>query len=114
MRSTTAPRAAPPKALLQTVALPETVQHQLAAAPCAEPACQFGSTIIVERTSGNSAEHGTCALCWAGPGPLAGIVRRDTANAAEARAICSRCLVTLEMLAAQFDSQLRLQIQTPA
>ena len=78
------------------------------------PAFEFGSTVIVERTSRNSAEHGTCALCWTGPGPLAGIVRRDTANAAEARAICSRCLVTLEMLAAQFDSPVRLQIETPA
>src|SRR6266496_1799084 len=72
------------------------------------------STIIVERARRNSAGHGTCALCWTGPGLLAGIVRRDTASAAEARAICSRCLVTLEMGAAQFDSQLRLQIETPA
>jgi catechol 2,3-dioxygenase-like lactoylglutathione lyase family enzyme len=106
--------AAHPKALLHTVAFPETIQRQLTVAPRAEPARQVGSTIIVKRTSRNSAAHGTCALCWTGPGPLAGIVRRDTANAAEARAICSRCLVTLEMLAAQFDSQLRLQIETPA
>src|SRR5262249_40578456 len=114
MRSTPAHPAAPPKALLHTVAFPETVQRQLTVAPRAEPACQFGSTTIVERTSRNSAEHGTCALGWTGPGPLAGIVRRDTANPAEARAICSRCLVALEMLAAQFGSQLRLQIETPA
>jgi hypothetical protein len=106
-----APRA---KALLHTVAFHETAQRDPTAAPSVDPAGPFGSTIIVERTSRNSAEHGTCALCWIGPGPLAGIVRRDTANAAEAKAICSRCLVTLEMLAAQFDSQLRLQIDTPA
>jgi len=41
-------------------------------------------------------------------------VRPDTTNPADGRAICSRCLVTLEMLAAQFDSQLRLLIETPA
>jgi hypothetical protein len=79
------------------------------------PAFEFGSTVVVERASRNSAEHSTCALCWTGPRPMAGSVRRDTANAAEASAICSRCLVTLEMLAAaQFDFPLRLQIETPA
>jgi hypothetical protein len=79
-----------------------------------EPAFQFGSTIVVERTGPDSADHGTCALCWTGPGPLAGSVRRDTANPVEFRAICSRCLVTLEMLAVQFGFQLRLQVETPA
>ena len=79
------------------------------------PAFPFGVTIIVERIGPDSAEHGTCALCWIGPEPLAGSVRRDTAaTTAEARAICSRCLVTLEMLAVQFDSQLRLHIEIPA
>jgi hypothetical protein len=83
-------------------------------APCAELERPSGSAIIVERTSRTSAEHGTCALCWTGPEPLAGTVRRAIANAAEARAICSRCLVTLEMLAVQFDSQLQLRIETSA
>jgi hypothetical protein len=87
---------------------------QAAAAPRAELERPSGSTIIVERTSRTSAQHGTCVLCWTGPGPVAGIVRRDTANAAEARAICSRCLVTFEMLAVQFDCQLQLRIETSA
>jgi hypothetical protein len=39
------------------------------AARIVEPAGPF-STVIVERTSRDSAEHGTCALCWIGPGPL--------------------------------------------
>jgi hypothetical protein len=84
------------------------------AARIVEPAGPFSSTIMVERTRHNSAEHGTCALCWTGTGPLAGSVGLDTAKPAEARAICSRCLVTLEMLAAQFGCQVRLQIETPA
>ncbi len=78
------------------------------------PAFPFLSTIIVERTGPDSADHGTCALCWIGPGPIAGSVRRNTANPVEARAICNRCLVTLEMLAVQFGFQLRLQVETPA
>ena len=78
--------AARPKALLHTVAFRETVQRQFTIAPHAEPARPFENTIVVERTSRNSAEHRTCALCWTGPGPLAGIVRRDTANATEASA----------------------------
>jgi hypothetical protein len=73
-----------------------------------------GSTVIVEHSGRNSTPRGTCALCWIGPERLAGIVRPDTTNPADGRAICSRCLVTLEMLAAQFDSQLRLLIETPA
>jgi len=108
------PAAARPNAPLRAVVFHETAQRDSTAAPSADPAGPVGSTILVERTSRNSAEHGTCALCWTGPGPLAGIVRRDTANPVEARAICSRCLVTLEMLAAQFGSQLRLQVETPA
>jgi hypothetical protein len=104
-----------PKALHHTVAFPETVQRQSSVATRAEPARPYVSTIIVERTTSAAAELGTCALCWSGPGPLAGTVRRDTAaTTADARAICSRCLVTLEMLAVQFDSQLRLHIEIPA
>ncbi len=91
-----------------------TFQRRLTLATLAEPARQRRSTIIVERASCNFAEHGTCALCWTGPGPLAGSMRRDTANAAEVSAICSRCLVTLELLAARFDSQVQLRIETPA
>jgi hypothetical protein len=103
-----------PKARLHAVAFLETAQYDSTAAANANAASQFGSTIIVERTGRHSAERATCALCWIGPGPVAGIVRRDTANPMDARAICSRCLVTLEMLAAQFGPQLRLQFETPA
>jgi hypothetical protein len=78
------------------------------------PPFEFGSTVIVERARRSSTERGTCALCWIGPGPMAGSVRRDTANPAEASAICSRCLVTLEMLAARFDFPVRVEIQTSA
>jgi hypothetical protein len=60
------------------------------------------------------AEHGTCALCWTGSGPLPGIVCRDTGNSADAIAICSECLVTLEMLTVQFGSRLRLHIEASA
>ena len=108
------PVAARPKAPLHAVAVHEMAQRDSTTIPSAEPARPFGRTIIVERTSRNSAEHGICALCWTGPGPLAGIVRRQPVIAAEARAICSRCLVTLEMLAVQFDCQLQLHIETAA
>jgi hypothetical protein len=55
-----------------------------------------------------------CALCWVGPGGVAGLVLERSAPDARPRPICSRCLVTLEMLAAQFGPDLRLQIEPPA
>jgi hypothetical protein len=72
-------------------------------------------TLVVSRFA-MGAERGTCALCWTGPGPLAGSVRRQAATDAEAepKGICGRCLVTLEMLAVQFEPQLRLCVETPA
>jgi len=107
------PVAARPKGPRHAVAVHEMAQRDSTTTASAEPARPFVCTIIVERTSRNSAEYGTCALCWTGPGPLAGIVRRDTTSA-EASAICSRCLVTLEMLAVQFDCQLQLHVETAA
>jgi hypothetical protein len=114
MRSTPVPQAARSNVPLHPAALHEAPIPQLTVVRRAKPARQSGTTIIVQRSSRYSVQHGTCALCWVGPGPLAGIVRRDTASAAENRAICSRCLVTLEMLAVQFGFQLRLQVETPA
>lgn len=63
-----------------------------------------------------SPEYGTCTLCWHGPTFLAGSIHLHGTSAcdAAARGICSRCLVTLEMLAVQFDHHLRLQIETSA
>jgi hypothetical protein len=78
----------------------------------------FGAAVIVARYTDDHIEHGTCALCWTGPAPMAGSVRRRdrvfAAGDAAARNICSRCLVTLEMLAVQFDTELQLHIETPA
>lgn len=78
----------------------------------------IGAAVIVARYSDDHMERGTCALCWTGPAPMAGSVRRrDTvlpAGDPAARNICSRCLVTLEMLAVQFDTELQLHIETPA
>jgi len=77
----------------------------------------IGAAVVVTRFADRT-EHGTCALCWTGPAPLAGSVRRrDIAfptSDVDARNICSRCLVTLEMLAVQFDTELQLHIETPA
>ena len=55
-----------------------------------------------------------CALCWGGPGPAAAAVRERSASPASARLICSRCLVSLEMLAVQFGPELRLAVETTA
>ena len=54
--------------------------------------------------------HAVCALCWVGPCAVSGVVRERSAFDSPPRFICSRCLVTLEMLAAQFGSDLRLQV----
>lgn len=76
------------------------------------------ASLVVSRLDAAHAAHGTCALCWTGPGPLAGVLRRrvpaNQANAqASEQAICSRCLVTLEMLAVQFEADMHLRIETP-
>jgi hypothetical protein len=84
--------------------------------PASAPAQPPHVTLVVSRFDITTVEHGTCALCWSGPGQLAGSVHRrgSAATDDDARGICSRCLVTLEMLAVQFEPQLRLQIETPA
>jgi len=69
-------------------------------------------SLVVERTP--RAEFGTCALCWSGPQPLAGRVRQVPTRSDAVRQVCSRCMVTLEMLAVQFVPHLRLAIETSA
>lgn len=77
----------------------------------------IGAAVVVARYT-DRIEHDTCALCWTGPAPMAGSVRRCdgvfTAGDVHARNICSRCLVTLEMLAVQFDTELQVRVETPA
>jgi hypothetical protein len=82
--------------------------------PASAPAQPLDVTLVVSRFA-SAPEHGTCALCWSGPGPLVGSIRRRGAvNDDDLKDVCSRCLVTLEMLAVQFEPDLRLQIETPA
>lgn len=75
------------------------------------------AAVVVARYT-DRIEHGTCALCWTGPAPMAGSVRRRNtglpAGDVDVRNICSRCLVSLEMLAVQFDTELQLHIETLA
>jgi hypothetical protein len=79
----------------------------------AAPARPVEVELVVTRHSAPA--HGTCALCWTGPGPLAGnVAPRDASQIDAALAICSRCLVTLEMLAVQFVPHLHLCIEPPA
>jgi hypothetical protein len=84
--------------------------------PASVPAQPPHITLVVSRFDVATAARGTCALCWSGPEQLAGAVHRrgSTATDDAAKGICSRCLVTLEMLAVQFEPHLRLQIETPA
>jgi hypothetical protein len=87
------------------------LRQRLAAAP-PDTTC-----LVVSRNPSGSEDYGTCALCWSGPGALAGSVRRGSAGQPydnTTTGICSRCLVTLEMLAVQFDAELQLHIETPA
>jgi hypothetical protein len=82
-----------------------------AAAPAHDRGRPHGLSLVVSRDHHNV--RGTCALCWAGPEPMAGSVRPIGAPAAS-QPICSRCLVTLEMLATLFDAELRLHVETQA
>jgi hypothetical protein len=79
--------------------------------PASAPAQPPHVTLIVSRLDG-APQHGTCALCWSGPGELVGSVHRRGTHDLN-KGVCSRCLVTLEMLAVQFEPELRLQIETP-
>lgn len=86
--------------------------------PATAPTRPRQASLVVSRLERAHSRYGTCALCWAGPCPLDGSLRREeSANpGAETheQSICSRCLVTLEMLAVQFEPNLRLRVDTPA
>jgi hypothetical protein len=82
-------------------------------APQVYPLSRLPVGLVVSRIESNTV-HAVCALCWVGPCQLLGEVRERSEPAAAARPICSRCLVTLEMLAVQFGHGLRLQVDTPA
>jgi hypothetical protein len=97
---------------LSLVASATVPAHDRVVPAAAAPDQPDDSTVVVERFATRT-EHGTCALCWSGPTAMAGTVHRLGASA-EHRLICSRCMVTLEMLAVQFDSNLRLHIETSA
>jgi hypothetical protein len=82
--------------------------------PAATPTRPEDVALVVTRFEAG-AQRGTCALCWTGPSAMAGSVRQRGALGPDAaRPICSRCLVTLEMLAVQFVPHVRLCIETPA
>jgi hypothetical protein len=93
---------------------PLVPERRLRAIPsAAAPARPADVALVVTRLPAG-AERGTCALCWTGPGPLAGSVRQRATRADDAAlTICSRCLVTLEMLAVQFAPHVRLCVETP-
>ena len=92
-----------------TLALASHPRRVLAAPAPARP---DEVALVVTRSSDNTPAHGTCALCWTGPGPLAGSVAQRGAREQDATlSICSRCLVTLEMLAVQFVPHLHLCIE---
>jgi hypothetical protein len=79
------------------------------------PARPAEVALVVTRSSDDTPSHGTCALCWTGPGPLAGsVAQRGATETDHTLSICSRCLVTLEMLAVQFLPHLHLCIEPPA
>jgi hypothetical protein len=98
---------------LAPAVLPEAPRPILPASAAAQPP---HVTLVVSRFDVTAAARGTCALCWSGPEQLAGSVHRRGSVFTEddAKGICNRCLVTLEMLAVQFEPELRLQIETPA
>jgi hypothetical protein len=82
--------------------------------PAASPTPPLEPSLVVSRVDRAHVVYGTCSLCWTGPCELAGNVQRHLLADATEQAICSRCLVTLEMLAVQFEPNLRLRVDTPA
>lgn len=74
------------------------------------PISPLPTSIMVSRLEAE-APTVECALCWGGPIRAAAIVRERSAEPNSGRLICSRCLVTLEMLAAQFGAELRLTVE---
>ena len=77
------------------------------------PVAPLPAAIVVTRLETKVASK-ECALCWSGPVSAAAVVRERAAVFESARPICSRCLVTLEMLAVQFGADLRLSVETSA
>lgn len=106
-----------PITLLGSRAVAESTQRAPEPELALAAARPIGAAVVVARYT-DRIEHDTCALCWTGPAPMAGSVRRCdgvfTADHVHARNICSRCLVTLEMLAVQFDTELQVRVETPA
>jgi len=115
------PPSAGPVTLLGSAVLAESSERAPAPGLAIAPAPPLGAAVIVARYT-DQIEHATCALCWTGPAPMAGSVRRrhavfsahNSGRDADARAICNHCLVALEMLAVQFDAELQLHVETPA
>ena len=110
------PKAAPER--IRPIPLPPAVLRDAPKpiVPASAPAQPPHVTLVVLRFDVTTAPRGTCALCWSGPEQLAGSVHRrgKTATDDDAKGICNRCLVALEMLAVQFEPHVRLQIETPA
>lgn len=67
------------------------------------------SSIVVSRLT-QPVAYRTCALCWVGPCQLVGAVHRRAEPVSTAKPICSRCLVTFEMVAVQFGHHLRMRL----
>ena len=82
--------------------------------PAAAPTPPLEPSLVVSRLDPVHVVYGTCTLCWTGPCELAGSVRTRTPADSTEKTICSRCLVTFEMLAVQFEPNLRLRVDTPA
>lgn len=77
------------------------------------PVSPLPTAIVVTRLE--SEAHVTeCSLCWSGPGHAAASVHERSTMPEAGRLICSRCLVTLEMLAVQYGAELRLAVETSA
>jgi hypothetical protein len=89
-----------------------TLPRAAAPPPPASSTRSLPSGVVVSRLEAD-ALRATCALCWVGPCDIAGLVSERAAADSLSRPICSRCLVTLEMLALHFGSDLRVQLETP-
>jgi hypothetical protein len=111
-----APLAFAPIGLDRAVAAPADPARRLRLVPpAAAPVRPMHVDLLVTRFTAGAEREGTCALCWTGPGLMAGSVHHcsGTTPTDIDRPICSRCLVSLEMLAVQFAPNLRLSIETP-
>lgn len=75
------------------------------------PVFPLPTSVVVSRLEAE-APTAECALCWGGPGRVVAVVRERSSAPESGRLLCSRCLITLEMLAAQFGVELRIAIET--